>query len=465
MRQFIGILVSVCCMGITTVQAENLPDFTGIVDHEASTVVNISAVTKPHANASPSGNIPEHDPMFDFFRRFGIPVPEMGPQGPEGGSNSMGSGFIIRPDGYILTNGHVVQGADEVTVKLLDKREFKARVVGLDAKTDVALLKIDATGLPTVKPGDPAKARVGEWVVAIGSPFGFESTVTKGIISAKGRSLPQETLVPFIQTDVPINPGNSGGPLFDMQGEVIGINSQIYSRTGGFMGLSFAIPIDVALQVADQLRLHGKVSRGWLGVVIQEVSKELAESFHLPKAEGALVVSVQKGSPAERAGIRSSDIILQFDGKPVTTQADLPRIVSGIKAGDKVSATIWRKGEEQQLAVQVGDMPAEKIANDASSSGRTTIAPQSQAARLGLALSDATPSQSGTSGVVVNAVQGEAENIGLAPGDIILSLNNNDLHSVQEFNHLMKQIKAGHTVALLVKRGEDSPEFVTISAR
>ncbi|WP_031596135.1 Do family serine endopeptidase [Ferrovum myxofaciens] len=453
------LLLGLLVLGIGLVQAENLPDFTDIVDHESNTVVNISAITKAPAEGETNSKVPEHDPMLEFFRNFGIPVPEMGPQGSGMESSSMGSGFIIRPDGYILTNGHVVQGADEVTVKLLDKREFKAKVIGIDPKTDVALLKIDATGLPTVKAGDPAKARVGEWVVAIGAPFGFESTVTKGIISAKGRSLPQETLVPFIQTDVPINPGNSGGPLFDMKGEVIGINSQIYSRTGGYMGLSFAIPIDVALQVADELRLHGKVSRGWLGVVIQEVSKELADSFGLPKAEGALVVSVQKGSPAERAGIQPGDIILRFDGKTVNNQTDLPRIVSSVKSGSGVSAVIWRKGAERSLQVLVGNMPAEKIARG---EGRGTThggKPTGPAVRLGLAVTD--PGE-GQEGVVIEGVRGEAAQVGLEPGDQILSLNNNECHSVREFNQLVEKIKGPVRVALLVKRGDSPPEFVTL---
>ena len=453
------LLIGLLVLGTGLAQAENLPDFTDIVDHESNTVVNISAVTKAHPDEEGNSRVPEHDPMLEFFRNFGIPVPEMGPQGPGMESSSMGSGFIIRPDGYILTNGHVVQGADEVTVKLLDKREFKAKVIGIDPKTDVALLKINATGLPTVKIGDPAKARVGEWVVAIGAPFGFESTVTKGIISAKGRSLPQETLVPFIQTDVPINPGNSGGPLFDMKGEVIGINSQIYSRTGGYMGLSFAIPIDVALQVSDELRLHGKVSRGWLGVVIQEVTKELSDSFGLPKAEGALVVSVQKGSPAERAGIRSGDIILRFDGKAVNNQTDLPRIVSAVKSGSEVPVVIWRKGAEHSLHVLVGNMPAEKIAQ---TEGRGTTQggkPAGPAARLGLAVADP---EAGEEGVVISGVRGEAAQVGLEPGDQILSLNNNECHSVREFNQLVGKLKGPVRVALLVKRGDSPPEFVTL---
>ncbi|MDA8417244.1 MAG: Do family serine endopeptidase [Betaproteobacteria bacterium] len=445
-------------IGCSVAQADNLPDFADLVDHEANTVVNISAVTKPHAE-SPHEGISEHDPMLEFFRQFGIPVPNI-PPADSGGESSMGSGFIIRPDGYILTNGHVVQGSDEVTVKLLDKREFKAKVIGIDSKTDVALLKIEANNLPVVHPGDPSKARVGEWVVAIGSPFGFESTVTKGIISAKGRSLPQETLVPFIQTDVPINPGNSGGPLFDMKGDVIGINSQIYSRTGGYMGLSFAIPIDVAFQVADQLRLHGKVSRGWLGVVIQEVSKELADSFHLPKPQGALVVSVQKGSPAERAGVKVSDIILQFAGNPVSTQADLPRIVSQIKAGTRATLVVWRKGVERQLSVQVGDMPTNSAAAGMAPHHPATAAIDS----LGLALTDGTASGGEEGQVQIVAAQGMAAQIGLRPGDVILSLNNSEVHSASQFEKLLAGLKGSGRVALLVQRSDQPPEFITLPA-
>ncbi len=447
-------------------QAENLPDFSDLVEKQASTVVNISATTNARATSDGGqGGMPQDmDPMQEFFRRFGIPMmPGPGPHGQTEESHSMGSGFIISPDGYILTNTHVVQGADEVVVSLQDKREFKAKVVGVDRKTDVAVLKIDATRLPVVKIGDPAKAKVGEWVVAIGSPFGFESSVTKGIISAKGRSLPQETLVPFIQTDVPINPGNSGGPLFNMKGEVIGINSQIYSRTGGYMGLSFAIPIDVALQVSDQLRTTGKVSRGWLGVVIQEVNKELADSFGLGKPRGALVVSVQKGAPADKAGIHPSDIILRFDGKPINTQDDLPRVVSSAKAGSSVSVQVWRKGETLDLSVQVGEMPAERsVRNDVSPGNR---ARQGAAGKLGLALADLTPEQIKeldiAGGVLVEDAAGPAARAGLQNGDVILSLNNNEIHSIKEFNQALAHAGPRKMLALLVRRG-DNAQFVTV---
>ena len=275
-------------------------------------------------------------------------------------SKSLGSGFIISSDGYILTNTHLVDAADEINVKLTDKREFRAKLIGADRRTDIALLKIDATGLPKVTQGDPEKLKVGEWVVAIGAPFGFENSVTAGIVSAKGRSLAQENFVPFIQTDVAINPGNSGGPLFNMKGEVVGINSQIYSRTGGFMGLSFAIPIDVATDISNQLIASGKVSRGRIGVLIQEVTKELAESFGLPKPSGALVASVQKGGPAEKAGVEPRDVILKFDGKMVTSSGDLPRIVGATKPGAKVQMQVWRNGATKEITITVDELPADE---------------------------------------------------------------------------------------------------------
>jgi serine protease Do len=440
--------------------AESLPDFTDLVEKQSQTVVNIStSQTVKGSGAMP--NVPEDDPMFDFFRRFM-------PQPPGGGnrdyeSRSLGSGFIVSSDGYVLTNSHVVQAADEITVTLKDKREYKARVIGSDRRTDVAVLKIDATGLQPVVLGDPNRLRVGEWVVAIGSPFGFESTVTKGIVSAKGRSLPQENYVPFIQTDVPINPGNSGGPLFNMKGEVVGINSQIYSRTGGFMGLSFAIPIDVAMEVSDQLRKSGKVSRGWLGVVIQEVTKDLADSFGMPKASGALVASVEKGGPADKAGVEASDIILKFDGKLVGSSSDLPRLVGSTKPGSKVSLQVWRKGAQKELTLAVGELPQEKVAATKPTSKKGK-GPDS-ANKLGLALSELTSEQRKelqvSGGLLVEDVQGPAARAGIQPGDVILSLNNNELKTVEQFQQALSHLESRRNVAVLVKRG-DSTQFVTI---
>jgi serine protease Do len=296
-------------------------------------------------------------------------------------SRSLGSGFIVSADGYILTNAHVVDAADEILVRLTDKRELKARVIGADKRSDVALIKIEATSLPTVRFGDPNVLKVGEWVVAIGSPFGFDNSVTAGIVSAKGRSLPQENYVPFIQTDVAVNPGNSGGPLFNLQGEVVGINSQIYSRSGGFMGISFAIPIDVAMDVQAQLRAAGKVSRGRIGVVIQELSKELAESFGLSQATGAVVNAVESGGPADKAGVEAGDVILKFDGKTVNSSSDLPRLVAATRPGSKATMQLWRKGASREVSVVVGEIPEEKLASRLSGGGR----PAERAAnRLGL---------------------------------------------------------------------------------
>ncbi|MGE5139913.1 MAG: Do family serine endopeptidase, partial [Rudaea sp.] len=314
---------AVCLLGLVgqaAAQPRELPDFTRLVEEQGPAVVNISTKQAVKRGALPQIPGIGDEELQEFFRRFmpKQPIPE-----PRSQSRSLGSGFIISPDGYILTNAHVIEGADEIDVRFTDKREMQAKVIGADRRTDVALIKVEARGLPVVKFGDPSRLKVGEWVVAIGSPFGFDNTVTAGIVSAKGRSLPDESLVPFIQTDVAINPGNSGGPLFNMRGEVVGINSQIYSRTGGFMGLSFAIPIDVALDVQGQLREHGRVSRGRIGVVIQEVTRDLATSFGLDRPRGALVNTVEEGSPAARAGIQPSDIILSFGGKAVESSIDL----------------------------------------------------------------------------------------------------------------------------------------------
>jgi len=392
--------------------------------------------------------MPEDDPAFDFFRKF-MPPQFKGPR--EFESKSLGSGFIISADGYILTNAHVVDDADEVTVKLTDKREFKAKVVGSDKRTDVALIKITASNLPKVTLGEPAQVKVGEWVVAIGSPFGFESSVTAGIVSAKGRSLPQENYVPFIQTDVAINPGNSGGPLFNMKGEVIGINSQIYSRTGGFMGLSFAIPIDVAMDVSNQIKAHGRVSRGWLGVGIQEVTKELADSFGLSKPAGALISAVEPGSPAEKAGLEASDVVLKYDGKTVNSSSELPRLVGGTHPGSKVTLQVWRKGATKDIALTVGEVPSDKTAQRPAKGGKT-------ANKLGLALNELTPEQKQQlkvrNGVLVEDAEGAAARAGIRRGDVVLAVNNNEVKSVEHFNQMLAQFAKGRNVALLVKRGD-----------
>jgi serine protease Do len=440
-----------------------LPDFTGLVEKHGTAVVNISAVQ----NLNISNNqiipelpgIPENSPFYDFFKRHMQPFPAPRKSDPK----SMGSGFIISSDGYILTNAHVVETADEITVKLNDKREFVAEIIGTDRKTDIALIKINATDLPKVTQGNPENLKVGEWVVAIGSPFGFEHSVTAGIVSAKGRSLAQENYVPFIQTDVAINPGNSGGPLFNMKGEVVGINSQIYSRTGGFMGLSFAIPINVAAEIADQLKVSGKVSRGRIGVMIQEVTKELAESFGLSDSKGALVVSVEKGGPADLAGIKARDVILKFDEKEVATSADLPRIVGNTKPNAKASIQIWRDGALNTVKVEVGETPSDEATENRKL--KQSKKPDTSN-RIGLALSEITDEQKKqleiTSGLLVEDMQpGIASQSGIRVGDIILGFNSKDVKSVEQFNELLNQVKSGKNIALLVKRG-DITTFITM---
>jgi serine protease Do len=406
----------------------------------------------------------EDDPSSDFFRRF---MPRQMPGIPKEFKNqSLGSGFVVSADGFILTNAHVVDGADEVLVKLTDKREFKAKVVGADKRTDVALLKIEANGLPVVKLGDPARLKVGEWVVAIGAPFGFDNSVTAGIVSAKGRSLPQESYVPFIQTDVAINPGNSGGPLFNMRGEVVGINSQIYSRSGGYQGVSFAIPIDVAMEVQAQLRSGGKVSRGRLGVAIQDVTRELAESFGLSKPQGALVASVEKGAPAEKAGIEVGDVILKYDGKAVAQSSDLPRMVGATKPGTRVAVQVWRKGSSRDINVAVGEMPDDKVAAQPKRSGKGA---ESAANRLGLVLAEVSADQKKQAGVdhglVVEDVVSGGSRTELRSGDIILSLiskgTQTELKTVEQFNGLLAKLDKSSILTLLVLRG-DAQTFITI---
>ncbi len=463
-RLFLATLLSLFSLHAAA-QARELPDFTDLVDKQGPAVVNISTTQTIHGNRGipQFPDLDEDDPMFEFFKRF---IPRQPGIPRDFQHKSLGSGFIVSQDGYILTNAHVVDSADEVVVKLTDKREFKARVIGADKRTDVALIKIEANGLPAVRMGDPGRLRVGEWVVAIGSPFGFENSVTAGIVSAKGRSLPQENFVPFIQTDVAINPGNSGGPLFNMKGEVVGINSQIYSRTGGYMGVAFAIPIDVAMDVQSQLRASGRVSRGRIGVVIQEVTRELADSFGLAKPAGALVSAVEKGSPAEKAGVEAGDIILKFDGKAVIASADLPRIVGATRPGSKVVLQVWQKGSVRDLAVTVGEIPEEKTAQR----GQKRAKPAEAAAnRLGLVLSELTTEQKRelklANGLLVEDVRGNGGRSDLRPGDIILALVrkgvSTEAKSVDQFNRLLAQLDKAASITLLVKRGEQQT-YITI---
>jgi len=432
-----------------SLSAKELPDFTVLVEKNGAAVVNISSIqnNRPAQSSPTLPNLPKGDPLFDFFNRFAPPIPREAEP-----SQSLGSGFIISADGYILTNAHVVNDADGVTVRLTDKREFKAKIIGVDKRTDVALVKIDATGLPKVTQGDPNSMKVGEWVLAIGSPFGFDNSVTAGIVSAKGRALPQENFVPFIQTDVAINPGNSGGPLFNMKGEVVGINSQIYSRSGGFMGLSFAIPIDVAMGVVEQLRTSGKVTRGRIGVSIQEVTNDLAESFGMSEARGALISSVEKGSAADKAGIEVSDIILKFDGKSVQASSDLPRIVANTKPSSIVVVQLWRRGDRKTVSLTVGEF------NDTLAGSSKAGMAGASVARLGLVVGELSEAQKNelkvAGGLLVEEAKSTVARRVFHRGDIILALGNTDIRSLEQFNDVLKQIPQGRSAALLVRRGE-----------
>jgi serine protease Do len=434
-----------------------LPDFTDLYDQQSPAVVSID-VTQT-VKRSPFPDLSEDDPFYEFFRRFGqVPRGQNRPRDLE--QQSVGSGFILSSDGAILTNAHVVDEATEVLVRLSDKREFRAKVIGTDKRTDVALLKIEATGLPKVTIGDPDKLRVGEWVAAIGKPFGLENTITAGIVSAKGRELPQENnLVPFIQTDVPINPGNSGGPLFNMKGEVVGINSLIFSRTGGYMGLAFAIPIDVAMNVAKQLQDKGRVTRGKIGVQIQEVSKETADAFGLPKATGALVNSVEKGGPAEKAGVESGDIILKADGKTVNSSAELPRIITQVRPGAKITVQVWRKGATKDLTVTVAELKEEDT-QKAARRGGPPSKDKAKPNRMGLVLSDLTDDQKKEldikNGVLIEDVTTARGNI--QPGDVIIAVINKgvaiDAKNAEQVNALIAKVEKGASVTFLLRRGE-----------
>lgn len=448
-RSLIAALAALALISSLPASAQ-LPDFTSLVDEQGPTVVNISTTSARPAGAQNQAPGNEEDPFFDFFRRYGPP----GQQPQERESRSLGSGFIISQDGYVLTNAHVVEAGDSITVRLSDKREFSAKVIGSDRRSDVALIKIEATGLPAVRLGDANRLKVGEWVLAIGSPFGFENTVTAGIVSAKGRSLPQENFTPFIQTDVAINPGNSGGPLFNLKGEVVGINSQIYSRTGGFMGLSFAIPIDVAMDIAGQLRTTGRVTRGRIAVVIQEVTKELAESFGLAKPHGALVNSVEKDGPADKAGIEQSDIILKFDGRPVNSSSDLPRIVAATKPGTKVSVQVWRKGAARDLQVVVGELAEDR--RGAAPARKSVPKAGDSVAKLGMSLSELSAEQKRDLGVahglLVEEAGGNAAKAGIRKGDVLLAVNNQDVKTLAQLNEVLAQFEKARSVALLIRR-------------
>ena len=442
----------------SNVNAINLPDFSIIAEEQGNTVVNITVVNDEQVNKNIRLSR-EEEQLQEFFKRFGIPgFPGITPPGSEQRKKPIsgtGSGFIIESNGYIITNAHVVFQAGSVIVKLADKREFKAEVIGVDRRTDVALLKIKAKNLPKVTLGNSNNIKVGQWVAAIGSPFGLENTMTVGVISAINRALPQENFVPFIQTDVAINPGNSGGPLFNTEGHVIGINSQIYSKTGGSMGLSFAIPIDVAIDVADQLKTNGKVIRGWLGIVIQEITKELSESFGMKDTKGALVAGVEKKSPAARGGLLPGDVILKFNNNIINKSSDLPRFVGVTKPNTTVPVEILRKNKLISLNIKVGTMPSKGKIADSKIKKQ-----QNKFNRIGLALKRLTVEQKkkigGRNGLLVTDVKGSSVSAGIMKGDIILVINNTPVKSIQSFNNDLRKIPKGKVIAILLYRNGDT---------
>ena len=454
----------------STAAARGLPDFTDLVDQVGPSVVNIRTLEKVSSKGAEGLGMDED--MLEFFRRFGLPVPKMpGGRAPKGGQGDeeqprgVGSGFVLTADGYVMTNAHVVEGADEVIVTLTDKREFKAKIVGADKRTDVAVVKIDVKNLPAVKIGDVSKLRVGEWVMAIGSPFGLENSVTAGIVSAKQRDTGD--YLPFIQTDVAINPGNSGGPLINMRGEVVGINSQIYSRSGGFMGISFAIPVDEAIRVSDQLRASGKVTRGRIGVQIGPVTKDVAESIGLGKAEGALVSAIEPDSPAAKAGVEAGDVITKFDGKPIEKVSDLPRLVGNTKPGTKSTLTVLRRGKLKDLSLVIAEVPADEGAKPKADAGGSSKSSSGSLENkpLGLTLSELTAAQkkelSVKGGVRVTAAVDAAARAGLREGDVILQLANAEVSDLKSFEAAWSKADKGKPINVLVRRG-DWAQYVLI---
>ena len=463
LRQCCRLIVVVQLMSGQNVLARNLPDFTPLVEKHSPAVVNIS--TRKSVAEGPGLNmpeIPEDSPFFDFFNKyFGQQPP--GNRQPFGERSSLGSGFIISRDGYVITNNHVVENADEIIVGLKDRRELVAELVGTDKRSDIALLKIDAKDLPTLKLGDSSKLKAGEWVLAIGSPFGFNHSVTAGIVSAMGRSLPNENYIPFIQTDVAINPGNSGGPLFNLDGEVIGVNSQIFSRTGGFMGLSFAVPIDVVANVYRQLKENGSVDRGWLGVLIQEVTRELAESFAMEKPHGALVVKVLPDSPAAKAGLEVGDIVVRFDGREIGFRSDLPPMVGNSQIGSSVPLQIIRRGKKQKVRVTIEKLPEENQVRNAASSKPEpepsnrlgiVVRPPSEEEEEGMQLSGY--------GVLVEKVnEGVASEAGIRPGDVLLLINNTKVTSPAKMEEILEELPADRSIPILIQR-RGNPIFLAL---
>lgn len=468
LKQSFSTLLTVLLLGTAVTAQAQLPDFTELVEQASPAVVNISTRQKmPERAVAGSGqlNIPDLEGMPPMFREFfERNIPQI-PQAPEGGrqreAQSLGSGFIISDDGYVLTNNHVVADAEEIIVRLPDRSELEAKLIGADPRSDVALLKIEGKGLPTVRLGKSEDLKVGEWVLAIGSPFGFDHSVTAGIVSAKGRSLPNESYVPFIQTDVAINPGNSGGPLFNLAGEVVGINSQIFTRSGGFMGLSFAIPMSVAMDVADQLKASGKVSRGWLGVVIQEVNKDLAESFGLERPAGALVAQVLEGGPAAKGGLLVGDVILSLDGKPIIMSADLPHLVGVMKPGTTAQLDVVREGSRKKLNMTIGALPED----GQELAGVTAPGLERSSNRLGVKVVELTEEQKKgldlKGGVVITEVQdGPAMLIGLRAGDVITHLNNQAIDSAKTFTQVAQELPKNRSVSMRVLR-QGRASFIT----
>ena len=451
---------------VNVVQARSLPDFTELVNKNSSAVVNIStSLKKPESGELPPGynipDIPEDSPFHDFFKKYFDAIPKG--DGPAQERSSLGSGFIISKDGYIITNNHVVNNAEEIIVRLNDRREFTAELIGTDKRSDIAVLKIEATNLPTLKLGDSSNLKVGEWVLAIGSPFGFDYSVTAGIISAIGRSLPNENYVPFIQTDAAINPGNSGGPLFNLDGEVIGVNSQIYSRTGGFMGLSFAVPVDVVKNVYTQLRENGHVARGWLGVLIQDVTRELAESFDMEHPHGALIAKILDGGPAEKAGMKVGDIVVKFNGKKVSFSSDLPPLVGSTPVNSLIPVEIIRRSKYKTIHVKISELPTDEAVIAKKGNKKAG----SDANSLNIIAKDLTKEQKKeleieSHGVLVKEVHaGPAQKAGIRQGDVILLINNMKIKSVSHFNEFVKNLPKGRSIPVLIQR-QGSPIFLAL---
>jgi len=457
-------------MGLGGAMAGSLPDFTRLVEENAPAVVNISTVSHGrqsyHQFHKPENMpIPENSPFNDLFRRF-FDEEGRGEMPPEE-SESLGSGFIISTDGYVLTNHHVVDGADEVIVRLSNRKSYEAKVVGSDEASDIALLKIDAEDLPAVRIGNSKNLKIGAWVLAIGSPFGFDATVTAGIVSAKGRSLPSENYVPYIQTDVAINPGNSGGPLFNLDGEVVGVNSQIFSRSGGFMGLSFAVPIELAMNVVEQLRRNGRVTRGYLGVLIQDVDRNLAETFGMNRPQGALVARVIKDSPAAKGGLQVGDVILAFNQQPLSNSSQLPPLVGTMPIGEDARLKVLRNGKEIDLTVRISELPSEEAQDQPE---KSTAPEAARSNKLGLVFSELTADErkrlelSDDEGVLVREVhEGPAATAGVDPGDVVLMVDGKKISSLSQLQQIISEVPNGKTVAMLLLKPQ-GPVFIALRA-